>query len=70
MDRKLLNVIIYNIVHLYKDMKLSLWRHICLLNAISLFQVLEYAVSLNSEDHYIPVLQVCDNFNSGVVWRE
>ena len=34
------------------------------------FQVLEYAVSLNSEDHYIPVLQVCDNCNSGVVWKE
>ena len=32
------------------------------------FQVLEYAVSLNSEDHYIPVLQVCDN--SDVVWKE
>ena len=31
------------------------------------FQVLEYAVSLNSEDHYIPVLQVCNNYNSGVL---
>lgn len=37
-------------------------QHIPLEN-LQMMEVLEYAVSLNSEDHYIPVLQVCDNCN-------